>query len=73
VRSTSSATRASPAPTTSERRGYTLLCRAHAYSDLEVELLHRDVKRLTSGVPIQTLESEVESIEPLTRDINRLP
>ena len=52
--------------------GYTLLCRAHAYSDLEVELLHYDEEMLTSGVPIQTLESEVESIEPLTGDISKL-
>jgi propane monooxygenase reductase subunit len=52
--------------------GYTLLCRAHAYSDLEVELLHYDEEMLTSGVPIQTLESKVESIVPLTRDISKL-
>jgi propane monooxygenase reductase subunit len=52
--------------------GYTLLCRAHAYSDLEVELLHYDEEMLTSGVPIQTLESEVERIEPLTHDISKL-
>src|ERR1700704_5162176 len=52
--------------------GYTLLCRAHAYSDLEVELLHYDEEMLTSGVPIQTLEAEVESIVPLTHDITKL-
>lgn len=52
--------------------GYTLLCRAHAYSDLEIELLHYDEEMLTSGVPIRTLETRVQGIEPLTHDIFRL-
>src|SRR5947209_13199002 len=52
--------------------GYTLLCRAHAYSDLEVELLNYDEEMLTSGVPIRTLHSTVRSIEPLTHDIFKL-
>jgi propane monooxygenase reductase component len=52
--------------------GYTLLCRAHAYSDLEVELVNYDEDMLRSGVPIQDLQTEVESIEPLTHDISRL-
>jgi propane monooxygenase reductase component len=52
--------------------GYTLLCRAHAYSDVEVELLHYDEEMLTSGVPIRTLKTNVMSIEPLTHDIYRL-
>lgn len=52
--------------------GYTLLCRAHAYSDLEVELLHYDEEMLTSGIPIRTLTAKVESIEPLTRDVYKL-
>ncbi len=55
-----------------EEEGYTLLCRAHAYSDLEVELLHYDEEMLTSGVPIRTLKTKVESIEPLTHDIHKL-
>jgi propane monooxygenase reductase subunit len=49
--------------------GYVLLCRAHAYSDLEVELVHWDEDVLRAGVPIQDLEAEVEAIEPVTRDI----
>src|SRR6188472_3638521 len=52
-----------------QEEGYTLLCRAHAFSDLEVELLHYDEEMLTSGVPIQTLRTRVASIEPLTHDI----
>jgi propane monooxygenase reductase subunit len=55
-----------------QEEGYTLLCRAHAYSDLEVELLHYDEEMLTSGVPIRTLETNVNKIEPLTHDIYKL-
>jgi propane monooxygenase reductase component len=52
--------------------GYTLLCRAHAYSDLEVELLHYDEEMLTAGVRIRNLKTRVETVEPLTHDIYRL-
>src|SRR5436189_4945317 len=55
-----------------QEEGYTLLCRAHAYSDLEVELLHYDEEMLTSGVPIQTMRTRVAGIEPLTHDIVHL-
>jgi propane monooxygenase reductase subunit len=55
-----------------QEEGYTLLCRAHAYSDLEVELLHYDPEVLTSGTPIVTAQTEVTAIEPLTHDIYRL-
>lgn len=52
--------------------GYTLLCRAHAFSDLDVELLHYDPVMLTSGLPIRTVKTTVEQIQPLTRDIYHL-
>jgi propane monooxygenase reductase component len=52
--------------------GYTLLCRAHAFSDLEVELLHYDPVMLTAGPPIRTVKTTVEQIQPLTRDIYHL-
>jgi propane monooxygenase reductase subunit len=55
-----------------EEEGYTLLCRAHAFSDLEVELLHYDEEMLTSGNPIRALRTKVDSIEPLTHDIYKL-
>jgi propane monooxygenase reductase component len=55
-----------------QEEGYTLLCRAHAYSDLEVELLHYDEEMLTSGVPIRTLKTKVSTVEPLTHDIYKL-
>lgn len=57
----------------SEREeGYTLLCRAHAYSDLHIELINYDEEMLTSGVSIQIVKTRVEAIEPLTHDIRRL-
>lgn len=55
-----------------QEEGYTLLCRAHAYSDLEVELLHYNEEMLTSGFPIRTIKTTIDAIEPLTRDIYML-
>jgi propane monooxygenase reductase subunit len=52
--------------------GYVLLCRSHAYSDLEVELINYDEEMLHSGVPIQVVQTRVETIEPLTHDMRRL-
>src|SRR6202789_1483323 len=33
--------------------GYTLLCRAHAYEDLTIELLNYDEEMIRSGLPFQ--------------------
>src|SRR5437588_566876 len=55
-----------------QEEGYTLLCRAHAFTDLEVELLHYDEEMLTSGHPIRKVKTKVKSVEPLTHDIYRL-
>ncbi|MCW2963303.1 MAG: ascD [Actinomycetia bacterium] len=52
--------------------GWTLLCRAHAVTDLEVELINYDEEILRSGVELRTARARVEAIEPLTRDIRRL-
>ena len=52
--------------------GWTLLCRAHAESDLEVELINYDEEILRSGVALHTVTMRVERIEELTRDIRRL-
>lgn len=59
-------------PEYESEEGYVLLCRAHAYDDLVVELLNFDEDMLKTGVPIQTVQTEVEEIEPLTHDIRRL-
>ena len=52
--------------------GWTLLCRAHALEDLEVELINFDEEILRSGMPVQEATARVDAIEPLTHDIRRL-
>jgi propane monooxygenase reductase subunit len=59
-------------PEYESEEGYVLLCRAHAYSDLVIELINFDEHMLKSGVPIQTVQAEVTEIVPLTHDIRRL-
>ncbi len=59
-------------PDFEEQEGYTLLCRAHALTDVEIELLHYDEEALRSGVPIVTVKTEVEAVDELTHDIRRL-
>ena len=55
-----------------KEEGWTLLCRAHAESDLEVELINYDEEVLRSGVALQTQQLRIEKIEELTHDIRRL-
>jgi propane monooxygenase reductase component len=55
-----------------EEEGYVLLCRSHAYSDLEVELLSFREEMLNTGIPLQLVYAEVEEIEALTHDMKRL-
>ena len=52
--------------------GWTLLCKAHAQSDLEIELINYDEEILKSGVALRTVTARVTAIEALTRDIRRL-
>jgi propane monooxygenase reductase subunit len=59
-------------PEYESEEGYVLLCRARAYSDLEVELINYDEHMLESGIPIQTVQAEVAEITQLTHDIRRL-
>jgi propane monooxygenase reductase subunit len=59
-------------PDFEEAEGWTLLCRAHAYSDLEVELINYDEEALHGGTPPRTVRATVSALEPLTHDISRL-
>lgn len=59
-------------PDFEEAEGYTLLCRAHAQSDLEIELLNFDEEILRSGVALQEATTRVAAIEELTHDIRLL-
>jgi propane monooxygenase reductase subunit len=56
-------------PDFEEAEGWTLLCRAHPYSDLEVELINYDEEMIRSGMPIKTVQTTVTTVEPLTSDI----
>jgi propane monooxygenase reductase component len=55
-----------------KEEGWTLLCKAHATSDLEVELINYDEEILRSGIALQTLQTTVVAVEELTSDIRRL-
>ena len=55
-----------------KEEGWTLLCRAHAVSDLEVELINYDEEVLRSGIALQTQPMRVERVDALTHDIRRL-
>jgi propane monooxygenase reductase subunit len=59
-------------PDFEEAEGWTLLCRAHAYSDIEIELINYDEEILHSGSPPRTVKTRVEAVEALTQDIRRL-
>jgi propane monooxygenase reductase subunit len=55
-----------------KEEGWTLLCRAHAESDLVVELINYDEEVLKDGIALRTQQMQVETIEALTHDIQRL-
>jgi len=52
--------------------GYTLLCRAHPYEDVTIELLNFDADMIRSGLPIQQAVAEVVSKDPVTHDMRHL-
>jgi propane monooxygenase reductase component len=52
--------------------GFTLLCRAHVYEDVTIELLNFDEDMIRSGLPIQHGTAEVVAIEPVTHDLRHL-
>jgi propane monooxygenase reductase component len=52
--------------------GQTLLCRAHAYEDLVIELLNYDEEIIRGGLPLRRGVVEVVSNEPVTHDLRHL-
>jgi propane monooxygenase reductase component len=52
--------------------GYTLLCRAHVYEDVTIELLNYDEEMIRSGLPIIDAVGEVVATEPVTHDLRHL-
>ena len=59
-------------PDYEKEEGFTLLCRAHAYEDLTIELLNYDEEMIHSGLPIQEAVVEVVSNENVTHDMRHL-
>jgi len=59
-------------PEFEKEEGFTLLCRAHAYEDLTIELLNYDEEMIHSGLPIQQAEAEVVAKEHVTHDMCHL-
>src|SRR3954471_18264874 len=52
--------------------GSTLLCRAHAYEDLVIELLNYDEEIIRSGLPLRRGTVEVLEHRPVTPDMRHL-
>jgi propane monooxygenase reductase component len=59
-------------PDYEKEEGYTLLCRAHAYEDLTIELLNYDEEMIRSGLPIVDAVAEVVANDQVTRDMRHL-
>lgn len=59
-------------PDFEEAEGWTLLCRAHAFSDLEIELINYDEEILHGGTPPRRVKTTVTAVEALTHDIRLL-
>jgi propane monooxygenase reductase component len=59
-------------PDYEREEGFTLLCRAHVYEDVTIELINFDEDMIRSGLPIQQAAAEVVAIDPVTHDMRRL-
>jgi len=59
-------------PDYEKEEGSTLLCRAHAYEDLVIELLNYDEEIFRSGLPIRKGTVEVLANEAVTHDMRHL-
>jgi len=59
-------------PDYEKEEGFTLLCRAHPYEDLTIELLNYDEEMIRSGLPIQTAQAEVVANTAVTHDLRHL-
>jgi propane monooxygenase reductase component len=59
-------------PDFEKEEGFTLLCRAHVYEDVTIELLNFDEEMIRSGLPIQEVETEVVANDSVTHDLRHL-
>jgi propane monooxygenase reductase subunit len=59
-------------PDFEREEGFTLLCRAHVYEDVTIELLNYDEEMIRSGLPIKEAVAEVVANNPVTHDMRHL-
>ena len=59
-------------PDYEKEEGFTLLCRAHPYEDLTIELLNYDEDMIRSGLPIREAIAEVVANDNVTHDMRHL-
>ncbi len=59
-------------PDFEREEGFTLLCRAHVYEDVTIELLNYDEEMIRSGLPVQEAVAEVVANDPVTHDMRHL-
>jgi propane monooxygenase reductase component len=59
-------------PDFEREEGFTLLCRAHVYEDVTIELLQYDEEMIRSGLPVIEAEAEVVANDPVTHDMRHL-
>jgi propane monooxygenase reductase component len=59
-------------PDFEREEGFTLLCRAHVYEDVTIELLNFDEEMIRSGLPIKEAVAEVVANNPVTHDMRHL-
>jgi len=59
-------------PDFEREEGFTLLCRAHVYEDVTIELLQYDEEMIRSGLPVIDAEAEVVANDPVTHDMRHL-
>ena len=59
-------------PDYEREEGFTLLCRAHAYEDLTIELINYDEEMIRSGLPIERAVVEVVAKDHVTHDMRQL-
>jgi propane monooxygenase reductase subunit len=59
-------------PDFEREEGFTLLCRAHVYEDVTIELLNYDEEMIRSGLPVQDAVAEVVANDAVTHDMRHL-
>ena len=59
-------------PDYEREEGFTLLCRAHVYEDVTIELLNFDEEMIRSGLPIKEAVAEVVANVRVTHDMRHL-